>query len=489
MVFKMVDLKFNSFKWNTLIYSMFIIFFIAQGSKAQNNSFNAGASIVDITPFLGHRVVGGYNSPIATYIHDPLQVRTLVLDDGIQKLFFVIVDNVSVGKEVFDAAKIILAKEYNIHRSHVLMAATHTHSAVSLRGVGNKLKEWRSGVDLDEYQTFVVKRIVDGVHLALKNCQLARIGIGSIDVPEHVFNRRWIMKDSVMSPLGQKEIVRMNPGHSADLLHPAGPVDPEVSFLAIESIEGKPIGLLANYSLHYVGGVPQGHISADYFAAFADRMMTLLEAEKQIPSFVGIMTNGTSGDINNNDYSKLPTRLPNYEKIKYVADDVADKVFEEYQKLTFEDEVVLGSKIKEMSLKVRRADPQVLVNMAAVRSYNGDIPMFHRLEKVYMHRIFDMEAEYPDSVHIELQAFSINDIGIAAIPFEVFAEIGLEIKSSSPYKDTFVIGLANGAFGYLPTPEQHRLGGYETWQYVNKVEKTASDKIEKEILNLFETMH
>ncbi len=31
-------------------------------------------------------------------------------------------------------------------------------------------------------------------------------------------------------------------------------------------------------------------------------------------------------------------------------------------------------------------------------------------------------------------------------------------------KDTFVIGLANGYFGYLPTARQMALGGYETWR-------------------------
>ena len=46
----------------------------------------------------------------------------------------------------------------------------------------------------------------------------------------------------------------------------------------------------------------------------------------------------------------------------------------------------------------------------------------------------------------------------------MFVEIGLEIKKKSPLKPTFTIELANGYNGYLPTPEQHELGGYETWR-------------------------
>lgn len=72
------------------------------------------------------------------------------------------------------------------------------------------------------------------------------------------------------------------------------------------------------------------------------------------------------------------------------------------------------------------------------------------------------------------------------LPREVFTETGLEIKNKSPFKKSFTIGLANGGYGYLPTSEQHQLGGYETWLTVNKVEKEASRMIVAEILKLFD---
>ena len=60
----------------------------------------------------------------------------------------------------------------------------------------------------------------------------------------------------------------------------------------------------------------------------------------------------------------------------------------------------------------------------------------------------------------------------------MFAEIGLEIKKTSPLKDTFTIELANGYNGYLPTPAQHALGGYETWRARSSyLEVEASTKI------------
>jgi hypothetical protein len=77
---------------------------------------------------------------------------------------------------------------------------------------------------------------------------------------------------------------------------------------------------------------------------------------------------------------------------------------------------------------------------------------------------------------------------VASIPFEVFTETGLEIKAKSPFKTTFTVELANGHYGYLPTPEQHDLGGYETWLGTNYVDKQASRKITDSLLGMLEEL-
>ena len=60
----------------------------------------------------------------------------------------------------------------------------------------------------------------------------------------------------------------------------------------------------------------------------------------------------------------------------------------------------------------------------------------------------------------------------------MFADIGLTLKKKSPFGTTFTISLANGYNGYLPTPEQHKLGGYETWRARSSyLEVTASETI------------
>ncbi|MCX6939995.1 MAG: hypothetical protein NTX09_04520 [Verrucomicrobia bacterium] len=46
------------------------------------------------------------------------------------------------------------------------------------------------------------------------------------------------------------------------------------------------------------------------------------------------------------------------------------------------------------------------------------------------------------------------------------------------------ISLANGAYGYLPTAAQHRLGGYETWLGTNVLEIDAATNITDLLLRM-----
>ncbi len=259
--------------------------------------FKAGASTSNITPFLGGGIVGNFGTPPpATTVHDELHSRCLVLDDGSTRLAFVIVDIIGMNRDLTDEVKRIIREETGIPSGNVLVSAIHTHSATSVQGDGERRRQYTFGQPFDDYQKLVIRRIADGVRIAVGNLEPARVGWGVSSVPQHVFNRRWKMKPGTVNPnpFGGQDQVVMNPGiGNPNLLEPAGPTDPEVSFLSVQSITGRPIALLANYSLHYVGGVPVGHISADYFAVFADRIQELLKADRQDPPFVGIMSNGT----------------------------------------------------------------------------------------------------------------------------------------------------------------------------------------------------
>ncbi|QDV83254.1 neutral/alkaline non-lysosomal ceramidase N-terminal domain-containing protein [Stieleria magnilauensis] len=455
-------------------------------AQADGKTFRAGAATSNITPPLGEMIVGGWEPMPAQHIHDELYARCLVLDDGTTKLAIVICDNVGIPHEVFDAAKTAIHEATEIPIANLMMASTHTHSATTARGESKVIEQ----SELTEYQKFLASRIADGVRCALNHLQPAKIGWGSVDEPSEVFNRRWFVTDPQLAtnPFGGIDQVRMNPprGHAA-LDRQAGPVDPEVSFVSVQSLDGSAIALLANYSLHYVGGVPRNEVSADYFGYFARAIEKRLGATETTPAFVGMLSNGTSGDVNNIDFrDKTPKRYASYEKMQEVANKIADRVYDAHGGIDFHDWVKLSAASTPLTLKVRKPTQEMRDYFDALAKNSEQSPR-HRREAIYANRIAKLD-EAPDTVDIQLQTFGIGDLGIAAIPFETFTETGLELKAKAPTKQMFTIELANGSFGYLPTPRQHRFGGYETWLGTNYVQEDATEKIVETLLGLFDTM-
>jgi hypothetical protein len=442
--------------------------------------FRAGAYAADITPTKWPvSVNGGMQDRQATAAHDRLHARCLVLDDGATRLALVVCDSCMIPREIVDEARTLAARATGIHKDRILISATHTHTAPTVGGV------FQSDRDPD-YVKYLPRQIAKGIERAVANLAPAQIGWGVAREPGEVFNRRWLMKPGTVltDPFGGKtDRVKMNPGYlNPGLLKPAGPTDPDVSVLSVRTPDGRPLALLANYSLHYVGGVQP--LSADYFGAFAERIRQLLGAETGEPAFVGILSNGTSGDINNINFGAAnPGPKKSYEQIRLVADRVARAAHEAYRGIKHRAWVSLASADKDIELGLRLPSAADVAKAREVIAQAKDGKL-RTLPEVYARETV-LLAKYPAKVPVRLQALRVGELGIAAIPCEVFVEIGLEIKKRSPLRPTFTIELANGYNGYLPTPQQHALGGYETWRARSSyLEVNASRRITETVLGL-----
>lgn len=446
----------------------------------------AGAATSNITPPLGSPIVGGFVPFPATHVHDELNARCLVLDDGKTKLVFVVCDLLGIGRVVSDDARALIQQDLGIPKENILISATHTHSAASALG-----KDARIITDtMDEYQRFVSRRIVDGVKRAHNLLRPAQIAYGSAEAPEHVFNRRWFMKPGTipLNPFGGTDKVKMNPpAGSGDLLEPAGPTDPTIPFLFLRDPNGLPIALFSSYSLHYVGGVGSGHISADYFALYCEAIERLLKAERQSPAFVALMANGTSGDINNINFKNPRPRQESYAQMKFVAEDVARKVHAELGKATFRDHVTLDARYAEPAIGTRRPDAAMLARAKKRIEEGPKVKGKADLEVIYAERTLRM-ADHPAKLKTPLQAFRIGEVAIGTMPCEIFCEIGLEFKKKSALQPAWLVSLNHGYFGYLPTPRHHELGGYETWLGTNRLETNASDQMLSTLLEMTRQM-
>lgn len=472
--------RFSTGQWVGLVALALSPFAGTDRALAAEKVFRAGAFAIDVTPQFPISVNGNMTDHRATHAHDRLHARCLVLDDGTTKLGLAVVDSCMIPRPIHEAAKQRTQAVTGIPAAHLLISATHTHEAPTLAGV------FQSEPD-PTYVEFLPQRIAEGFQRAAANLAPARIGWAMGRDPTQVFNRRWRMKPGTVNddPFGHlTDQVRTNPGYNnPSLLEPAGPTDPQIGLLAVQSRGGQPIALLANYSLHYVGDVPGDAVSADYFGAFAERMEELLNARNQQPPFVGIMSNGTSGNINNVNFRKPWPRRPTFGQTRFVADSVAQAAYTAVQTIHYHDWVPLAVKQRELQLGVRRPSAGELEHAKQILA-QAKKPVLTGLREVYAREAVKL-ADYPATVPVLLQAMRIGDLGIAAAPCEVFVEIGLAIKEQSPLQPTFTISLANGYNGYLPTPEQHRLGGYETWRARSSyLEINAATKIQSTLLEL-----
>jgi len=446
--------------------------------------FQAGAATSNITPKIGSSINGNMQDVLVKNVHDDIHARAIVLDNGITQLGFVVLDLCMASREIIDKAKKRASEFTEIPVENMMISTTHTHSAGTVCGI------FQSEPD-SAYLEFVVERTADALIRAYRNIVPATIAWGVGKEETEVFNRRWHMKagTSIPNPFGGQDQVKMNPGvGNPDMLKAAGKIDPEVPTLFVQTLQGRPIAVLSNYSLHYVGGTGPGEISADYYGLFADYIGERLHVKKepQAPDFVGIMSNGTSGDINNINWpGQKQDPLPPYAKMNSVASKLADAAYLAIKDQPQQSWVPLAAKQEEISLGVRKPSEKDIRRAEKIVA-NANNPVMTSIEEIYARETLLLK-DYPDQVNVLLQVFRIGELAITAIPAEVFVEIGLELKEKSPFKPTFNIELANGYNGYLPTPAQHRLGGYETWRARSSyLEETASDKILQTLFNLLD---
>ena len=426
---------------------------------------------------------GGFNANPATTAHDPLNARALVLDDGKTQVVWVVIDNLGVPKKVVAEAKELAAKATGIPVEHMLVSGTHTHS-----GVNPADEPSASDAKAVAYRQVMLEGISQAIIRAHASLRPAAVGAAARPLTHEVFNRRWYLKPGKMppNPFGEYDQVKMNPGTSPDVLdRPAGPTDPDISVLSVVDAKRKPLALFASYSLHYVGGTPAGQVSADYYGEFARLMPSRLGAGE---GFVAAMSNGTSGDINNVPFLVgRPPRAP-FEQIRIVAGEAADVAWQAVRDIPkHQNNVVLGVRQRLVTLKYRKPTKEQLLYAQAILAIKDKeaIARLPRLAQDYAARTLSAANRPEETVDVILQTIRVGDAVLCAVPFETFAETGLELKQKSPFGRTIVIGIANGKHGYLPTPRHHELGGYETWLGTNQVQKDASEIV---VRNLIEMM-
>lgn len=377
--------------------------------------FRASAVKVDITPDRPQWLLG-YASRKSTGVHDRIYHRVIAMDDGRTQAYIVSSDLCLFSPEVYDDVAAQLEREAGIAKKQFWWTVTHTHSApeVGPPGVYKSLLKGRSDHEWDrEYTQQVKNSLIAAVKEARSALEPARLRIGSGTSNANI-NRRARDVDGRIS-LG---------------LNPDGPVDRQFGLIRLERPDGTPIALAVSYALH--GTVLSGQnllISGD-----APGVVTAYLEEK-LGATVAFL-NGAAG---------------NAAPIYSVYPDPKAGHLGEFR-------VLLGDRVLEAIAHLSRInDPTLQLDEIAVET-----PLKAGLEwPSDLSRYSRAEASGHVLVRLPVRFLRIGDMVLWSAPVELFSEIAMQIRSHSPFAQTFYAGYTDGWFGYLPTSRAFAEGGYE----------------------------
>lgn len=423
--------------------------------QQQNGKLLAGAHSQNINPnTLPVWISGNIAAIQSDRIVDPLFARALVLDHPSNPPIAVcVVDSLAVPAHIVEQAKKLVADQTPLQPKHILVSATHSHSAPAAMGAHGTPTQ-------TDYAQELPNRVAEAIISAYKKRTPAQVGYTTANADRFVHCRRWIMEPGHAGgvPFSGREsnIVAMNPGHDNPFkIRQTGEVDRTIPILFVKSADGIPLALLASFSTHYAGAPA---ISSDYFGVVSAELARQLRPDSP-ESFVGIMANATSGDTNCIDFSRPAKPFTYHEVGQYVASRILDAL----PNAQFDLNPTLNARFKTIEANVRLADPQELAQAKAyVQSKLSDrLPT--TIEENYARETV-LLSEMPPTRTLPLQALQIGKMVIAAFPTETYTATGQSVRLQSQFPFTLNIGLANDLAGYLPPANQFPLGGYTTWR-------------------------
>lgn len=395
----------------------------------------AGVARGNITPPPGSCLAGYFHERVAAWRRDSLFCHVVVLQRDAFCVALVSCDLICFDVGLANRVKAAIERRAGIGPNHVLLHATHTHTGPVLGNI------CRLPID-DAYVKALPDRIAGIVNRAVQSLFDAIVFAGSRSEDRLGSNRLGRKRDG--SEVFSK----------ADVIGPAGPVDPEVLALGIRDMAGRVRGVVINYAMHpdVVGGG-----GADFFSADWPGEIGRALAGVYGPETVTVFLNGPCGDLNHTRWN--PTRLPTGRAAKSVQ---MGRVLAGNAMAAFETAEPLsvsrcGANVDWLDLPFFTRDAAFEAEMDALEAKPDEEREGWERVLLMMNEGWDKDGQV---ARVPVQVLRIGDLMIVGLPAEVFTAWGLEIKHWSPTPFTAVVELANGWFGYIPTTDQAHRGAY-----------------------------
>lgn len=439
----------------------------AAGSAAE--ALRVGVAEADITPPVGFPMAGYYHERLAEGALDPLKAKAIVFRGADAESALVVCDLIGVATDLSRAIRQRASQATGIPAAHIVVAATHSHTApdymkeLYLR-LGNE-----SQIPLRaEYIDKLIQGPVDAIVKAHAAARLAALEFGSaIQTTPVSFNRRSVMRDGSVKTWQSYS----NP----DVVRPAGPIDPEIALLTVRDEKGQPLGILSNFALHLdtVGGTKW---SADYPYFIEQTLRKAAGAE-----LISIFGAGCCGDINHAN-----PRSKERNKADFIGNSLGESIQKHLSQLKRLENPHLVVKSQVVQLPLQDATKEEVAHalevLAAVKR-REKVDFFEHVTAYKKVMLDQMRHRKPHAVGTEHLTWGLSrslagvgetlptdvtvmtlgrDVAIVCLPGEVFVELGLAIKQASPFETTLIVELSNCVETiYIPNRPAYVGGSYE----------------------------
>jgi len=376
--------------------------------------FEAGVAEVDITAPIGTPLAGygaRWGRP-STGIHDPVYARALYLSDGKTAAVIVASDLIGIMKTLRDRVLSYLPTDLGVPQRNILLSATHTHASQGAMTNLLLAKIATGRYDEDVFDT-TARNLAKVIVEAVRTSKPAAFGYGTGTNNKLSYNRA----------------------------HRDGPIDPVITVIRIDDVNGKPTAILANFTAHpTVLSARNMLFSADYPGYFAYHL-----EQRYDNTVVAMFTNGAEGDQGPGN----PENNSGFARAESIG------------KLLAED-------VKKIADQIQTTD-----NVTLHVGYN---------EPELPPSVFGRVLQHPRTI---VQTIEINDLLLMAVPGEMCVEIGLNLKKRARdlgYAHAAIVGLANDHLGYFVPRSYFDRQYYET--EMNFYGPRIEDFLYREVMSL-----
>lgn len=390
--------------------------------RSEAAELRAGIAKIDLTPPLALKSsLGGYgdrmNRP-ATGVHDRIMAKVLVLTDGHKKFALLTADALGFAPPVKTAVLDRLAGK-GWTADNLMLLASHSHTAIEMNAL-NPLNDFQlpqMGIHNPPLFELIMKRLAEVVVDAEKTLIPVAIGTSSIEL--HGWNRN-----------------RRIPG---------GTVDPELTVVRIDRLDGKPFVVFVNWTAHPTFMGPEDMWFSGDYPGHLQRTLEALLGDGAVAMF----SNGAEGD--QSTIARPDSGESHWEKAERYGRELGLEAWHVWQKIPTSRNVAFAFWREEITLPKRQWHPNFRETGGKEYALTEDL-LRDMLPKLWPTKTASLSLR-------------LGELVIIGIPGELATQMGLEVKHRAREitgaQHPIIGGLADEWIGYIIPIEQYKMGKYE----------------------------